>query len=399
VTSKRFSIPGPIAKEKGLGIQRDGLERLRAHLYATEANAAPSVGFEGPSALFQTVDALLWKEAGHRLHGRTGLDGVVHELRRSARLLQVLSAVKFALDDWIEFQTHVPLSQRFEHGLNELLTDCESPFRMAAGMWIQSHDAEAEELLRVLLQGADETAACRQGDIQVEMVSSSAQMLLGPGKVLVDYGCGLGRVGESLASAELFGQAQYIAVDEPIAPAMEALTARLTGARTIIRSAFLDAPVAADLIMVVNVLHHIPFADLGRQFDTLLRSLKLGGVIVLHEMGAHHEPEKENVPWLASDVVRLLQLDGVTVSPRTTMSSKKKIPLAHVVVSGTGAGPFSAAIHENAWVVWRAMKAQVLHEIDGLYRAKDPANAVTLNRLLYLNANLDLNRPDDRPLF
>jgi hypothetical protein len=80
--------------------------------------------------------------------------------------------------------------------------------------------------------------------------------------VLVDDGCGLGRVLQGLASAPRFKTASYVAIDEPIPQSVRQLASEVgASANFLERERYLKAPVEAD-VLAVNVLHHIPFSEL-----------------------------------------------------------------------------------------------------------------------------------------
>jgi len=247
-------------------------------------------------------------------------------------------------------------------------------------------------LRQVLLRGEEDVAGCRQGDQQVEMVVSTVQALLArPNAVLVDYGAGLGRVLAGLAEASRFQTAEYVAVDEPVPPEVMAL-AGSTGAssRSVSRSDFLQNPLPADVIMVVNTLHHIPFADIPGQLERLLRSLKPGGVVLVHEMGELREPEQRNVPWRSEDLHLLFAGGAFAINARSTVS-RSGIPLAHVLVELLDATRCHEALNENVRRVWMQMKTRTLDDIRALYEARQEDRHVALQHALIINANLDLN--------
>src|SRR6185503_3159543 len=64
----------------------------------------------------------------------------------------------------------------------------------------------------------------------------------------------------ALGTADRFRNATYVAVDEPVAEDVKSLAATL-GAKFIARSreAFLEQPAPADVVILMNTLHHIPF--------------------------------------------------------------------------------------------------------------------------------------------
>lgn len=283
----------------------------------------------------------------------------------------------------------------FEKHTNEILEADEAPVRLRNAMIIPLGQSDAEVLRRTLLENPADVAACQQGDVQVEMVVSTIQARLNqPDAVLVDYGVGLGRVLAGLASAKRFATTTYVGVEEPVPPEVKALAGRV-GAKAIFRrrTEYLAAPNPADVILAVNVLHHIPFNELAGQFASLLSSLKPGGILVLHEMGELHVPEQRNVPWRIEDIQRLFDVDAVDVNSRTTVSKGKKVPLSNVIITVKTTNGLEAALRTSAEKSWRAMKQRTLEEIRELYEAGDADHHVELQRLLITNANLDLNAP------
>ena len=285
----------------------------------------------------------------------------------------------------------------FSEIVNRILEDEGSPVRLHPDGWMPLVTTQAELLRRVLLQGRDDVAPCRQGDIQVETVASTLQAKLStPGATLLDYGAGLGRVLKGLSSAPLLGAARYIAVDEPISPSLKHLCEEVGVAELVSRTDFLTGTMrnAFDAAFALNVLHHIPFSDLPRQIATLLAALKRDGILLLHEMGELREPEQRNVPWAESDIVSLFEMDGITVNPRSTVTSGKKVPLTNCIVTVQRL-PTTAEIGRRASAVWRTMKERTLGSIDDLYKAKDETRHLELQQALIINANLDLNRPAD----
>ena len=150
----------------------------------------------------------------------------------------------------------------------------------------------------MLLANPADMAECKQGDPQVEMVVSTVQPLLTrPNPVIVDYGAGLGRVLLGFGGAERFRNATYIAVDEPVEDDVRSLASSV-GAKFVerTRTEYLANPDHADVIILMNVLHHIPLKKLPQQIATLLRALKPGGVLVIQEIGESASPSRSTYP-------------------------------------------------------------------------------------------------------
>jgi hypothetical protein len=283
----------------------------------------------------------------------------------------------------------------YRNELNLILDQEKVDIRLGDAGWIEPGETEADNLLKEVLLDRSEVAGCSRGDVQVEMVASSAQVVLGEGTTIVDYGAGLGRVGDGLSTAREFAFARYIAVDSPIQEGLTKLVASFgPGCLVSEREAHLQAPVPADVVLLVNTLHHIPFADLARQLGTLLRSLRPSGILLVHEMGALDPPEQRNVPWTAARITRLLECDGLRLIARETRSRGKKVPLAHIIVKVDGAlDGLADQLTDRAREVWRAMKAETCDTIRRLYESGKPERLVELRRAMIHNANLDLNPP------
>lgn len=288
-----------------------------------------------------------------------------------------------------------PLSwERFEARVNVILAADGNLFRLSGAKWLSSGQSDAEVLRRTLLNGDEDLAGCRQGDQQVEMVVSTIQERLGrDGAVLVDYGAGLGRVLAGLAQAERFRSAAYVAVDEPIPDTVRKL-AQTTGATAqfMSRTDFLRQPVFADVIMVINALHHMPFSDVAAQLERLIGALKRGGVLLVHEMGALRDPEQRNVPWRLEDLYQLFEGPCFSRNARSTVS-RTGIGLANVLIGQSDERGMGRALAVNVREVWSQMKARTLREIAELYSSGDESRHVDLQHALIVNANLDLNQP------
>lgn len=314
----------------------------------------------------------------------TDLDGATAAAFLSATSHHLRSNPGIAPFAWEVFETRV----------NEILASDGNFYRLVAAEWQSSVESETEVLRRILLRGDDDVAGCRQGDQQVEMVVSTIQERLSrDGAVLVDYGAGLGRVLSGLAQAERFKSATYVAVDEPVPDDVRKL-AETTGATSqfVGRESFLKHPVEADVIMVINTLHHMPFAQIPAQLECLLRSLKPGGVLLVHEMGVLREPEQHNVPWRVEDLYELFAGPCFKRNARSTVS-RSGVGLANVLINQTGEAGTRAALEENVRKVWDQMKARTVEEIRELYSARAESRHVDLQQLLIINANLDLNPP------
>jgi hypothetical protein len=309
----------------------------------------------------------------------------------------LLAGAWYALHNQVDERgrTEFARPDEYEQLLNQILAEEGCGFRLREGGWIVSSVSDAELLRRILLENADEAVACKQGDVQVEMVVSTVQTkLAAAGAVVVDYGAGVGRVLAGLATAENFKKAHYIAVDEPMPDAVKRLAGR-TGAKSDFiesRAAFLAGTVTADAIMVVNTLHHVPFREIAVQITGLLAKLRPGGFLLVHEMGALRAPEQLNVPWRVENLIRLFQGSEFTCNARSTMS-KSGVPLCHAIVTTTGNGNVGGALTGNVGAVWDQMKTRALDEIAALYASGDSQRHADLQHELITNANLDLNRP------
>jgi len=313
-------------------------------------------------------------------------------------LVQYLRACFAQLHNWEERSFYQMTSAEFERHVNRIFAEDEFPYRMSAGSVLPLASSETEALRRTLLANPADMAACEQGDVQVEIVVSSIQeRLKNPGAVLVDYGCGLGRVLQGLSSAPRFKAATYVAVDDPIPQGVRQLAGDV-GARAefIRRPKYLASPVGADVILAVNVLHHIPFADLPDQLSTLLHSLKSDGLLVVHEINELRNPEQRNVPWAFEDIFRLLNISCLELNPRTTQTKRTRTPLSNVMVS-LRADPqtLHAELVRSTEAVWKQMKERTLTSISAMYADANEEAHLELQHALIANANLDLNKPLD----
>jgi len=290
-------------------------------------------------------------------------------------------------------------SAYFADNLNRVLEDEGLPIRIDEGQWRLSIESKADRVLIDVLADVGEVASCTQGDPQVEIVSASVHDRLDKdGVTIVDYGAGLGRVGDGLTASSHFARAAFVAVDEPIHPDLKTFVEALPNGRVMGRSEFLSKPPPADVILMVNTLHHVPFGELGMQLGIVLAALKADGVLVIHELGEFPKPEKMNVPWVEADISALFLGDDFSVNPRVAKSrSGRSLPHVHVrLARERDPSDLKKAIDANAAKVWQTMKDRTLAEIRRLYAGPasgDSQAPVQLRTALVVNANLDLNRP------
>lgn len=365
------------------------------------ADAVTMAMFEGnPPDMFDGAATML-RRVGIEIDS-SGMDDVDDVIERSDDVLLghfvwACAAHLRELEQSRFYATIAMDSARFTSAVNRLCEAQSCGFALSLdGGWKPTVESDAAALYRALIGSADDAADFRQGDVQLEMVVSSVQeMLSRQGAVLVDYGVGLGRLLHALRTADRFKHAEYVGVDEPIDASAKRAGSPFSGTvRFVTRTDYLVSPVRADVAILLNTLHHIPFADLGRQFGALLRSIEPEGVLVVHEMGKHGAPEAYNVPWRYEHIATLLDVDEVDFNGRTT-TSRSGVPLTHALVKLKGRRPDPDAIQGNAGKVWDRMKQDTLAEIRSLYASgtKTADAHLALQRAVIVNANLDLNRP------
>lgn len=287
--------------------------------------------------------------------------------------------------------------QAFVSDVNEILEGDGFPLflELEELRWCQRLDSDLEALRRTLLANPADVAECRQGDPQVEMVVSTVQPLLTrPNPVIVDYGAGLGRVLVGFGGAERFRNATYVAVDEPVEDSVHSLASNV-GARFVerSRSEFLAQPGDADVIILMNTLHHIPLTDLPRQLSVLLRALKPDGALLIQEIGELREPEQVNVPWVIEDIIELFALPGCVTNPRSITTRSTRTPLTHMLVQLDGPPPSEAAFRDRVRVLWTKMKDRAKEDLKRLFASRNAEDQRRLHYVLIANANLDLNEP------
>ena len=364
------------------------VEMLRAH-----RRSPPALG-EGASALMEEL-------FGHV---------VAPELRSEpARGLQVEPApvvMEYLCCCWQhlknieaapEYSATKVLPDLFEDEVNRILGEHGIAGRLKLGRIVEPIESEVEALYAVLLSAEDESASCTKGDVQVEMVASSVQGLLSrSGALLVDYGFGMGRVLAGLSTATLFRQVNYVGVDSEVPDVLRSEVVGLGAApRFMEREEFLGSGLLADVIMVVNTLHHVPFKDVPRQVASLLRHLAPGGDLLIHEMGRLPEPERLNVPWTDGDIEELFRGIAPHSNIRPTMS-RRGIPLTNALIRPDPAlrsDQYESILREAVAQVWRGMKERALSTIRSLYGSRAPDRWKELHEAMITNANLDLNVP------
>ena len=309
----------------------------------------------------------------------------------------LMGAASYVRDLDAALLTHGGAFPRFVDEINEIMEEDKFPLYLDGDeiRWRQRIESDLELLRCTLLANPADMAECKQGDPQVEMVVSTVQPLLTrKDPVIVDYGAGLGRVLVGFGGAGRFRNATYIAVDEPVEDDVRAL-ANSIGARFIerTRTEFLARPDHADVIIMMNTLHHIPLRELPRQLATLLRALKPGGVLVIQEIGELREPEQVNVPWVIEDIIELLAMPGCETNPRSTMTRSTKTPLTHMLVRVDGEPPGEDALSERVRVLWAKMKRRAIDDLKRLFKSRNAEDQRRLHYVLIANANLDLNDP------
>ncbi len=352
-----------------------------------------------PASVFDGADDVLRRVAGIEL-GEEGPGFYdVQTICREAPddLLQAFLAASWAhlmrVEKWSGGRATPILANVFEKELNSILEQIDYELRLRAGQWISAGMTTGETIRRVLLAGEEELAPCQQGDIQVEMVASTVQERLSrSGSVLVDYGAGLGRVLAGLASAPKLASTTYVAVEEPINRTIKRL-ARAANAIAITRQRFLEGGMAADVILLVNTLHHVPFRDVPEQLNTLIQSLRQGGILVVHEMGELPAPEQRRVPWRLEDILLLFEASSLDKNPRSTVTRGKRIPLSNVIITPKTAVDLEETLLANTRRVWERMKSRTVESIDRLYNEGSEDRQEELHHELIINANLDLNKP------
>ncbi|MFV8755730.1 hypothetical protein ACNOYE_34700 [Nannocystaceae bacterium ST9] len=348
--------------------------------------------FEGASSSLRLHSGFDLNKSGYSTIGQ------VFDLADATTCLQLIRGVQLYLNA-VERRGQSALlpilPAQFERAINGFFEQEGIPLRLAAEGFARTVFSDLEALRRALLLGGDEMASCQQGDLQVEMVASTVQAsLVSPGAVLVDYGCGLGRVLAGLSSAPLFQQALYVAVDEPIGEKVRMLAERVGGTASFMgRDEFIRSSIMANVVMVVNTLHHMPFSDMARQLAALVAHLKMPGHLLIHDMGQFSVPEQRNVPWPGEYIEMLFDDPCFKTNLRTTVSRGKRIPIANVLISVTQRANFEEVLHANVQRVWAEMKKHTVSEISALYESSDPNLQVELHHALFRNANLDINRP------
>lgn len=281
----------------------------------------------------------------------------------------------------------------FENFVNEILNKFNFPLKLQNANMIENTKDAASTLRKALLMGEGDPASKAHGDIQVEMVSSSIQMLLSkPGAKIIDYGAGLGRILQGLETADLLTRVNYVCVEENPDKRLTDLVKR-KGVTLCSREEFFKQDITAHGIMIVNTLHHMPFKDIPRQFNKMLNSLDDGGVLLVHEMGLHKVPEAWNVPWSIENIKCLFEnIPGLMHNSRST-ESKGGVPLSHCVLTVDQKRDFTNELSRNVEKTWRLMKRSTLLKIEELYKLADVNHEPELARVLAINANLDLNPP------
>jgi len=284
--------------------------------------------------------------------------------------------------------------QDFQSAVNQILEQDRSQILLVDGRWLASSATEIDAMCKLMLSDQSGAAACRQGDVQVEIVASTVQAALSrEGTVLIDYGAGLGRVLAGLASAPRLHASRYIAVDEPIPESMVELAASVGASVTLMsRKEFQASGEKGDVIMVVNTLHHIPFSDIPAQIADLCARIRHGGFLLIHEMARFPEPEQRNVAWRLEDLLGLFPNPTFEVNPRTT-ESRRGVPLVNAIIRVQQVGDVRGVLEARVRQVWASMKSYALEMLQQLYESHDESRHRELQHWLFTNANLDLNRP------
>lgn len=135
--------------------------------------------------------------------------------------------------------------------------------------------------------------------------------------VLVDYGCGQGRLvsGLELLDPKVLSFMTYIGIDKN--------PEYLTKIRSVISSSGFDRKIQrfelltpeqffvsnqrADFVFMINVLHEIALTDLPHVLSQLEKSLREGGHLIIHEMQELAEGELGFVSWKSEDFLEVFK--------------------------------------------------------------------------------------------
>ncbi len=383
--------------ERVLSLEIEDRERLCTWIERAEVRANQALRANELFSNFEEfVRDHMKREFGHGLFARGHGVGQCVRWETGQRLQRTVAATSACLHQ-IEQLTGENLDvDAFEMRVNEVIASSDCDWRLVRGQWHHTEQSEADELLRELLSGAAH-ARCHQDDPQIEAAWEAVKDgLLDSALTIVDYGAGLARMAKALTASGPLISARFVAVDDAGVDGLDQALRPLANAVVMGRAEYLREPTPADVVLMVNVLHHIAFKDLALELSSILASLKPGGMLVVHEIGELGRPEKRNVPWSEEDITTLFDMPILQFGARaTTLPSGKLLPHVHVGVrKGVELSEAANLLEHRIRVVWHLMKDRVLESIRILYQKGSGDNAVALRRALIINANLDLNQPE-----
>lgn len=289
-----------------------------------------------------------------------------------------------------------------------------------SGMTLEPHTDGHESLdaIECLYRAQFASARQREGykpplsedarDIQAQLLAAATQ-LIGQSKTVLDYGCGLGALIQPLHNACTAVQT-YICVNhagetgnwetperhswipdtpphigaphEPIENALREEIERLRAEcpalsdmafdhRTdaqLVKSMYACETEAADLLVCLDTLHHIPLSELPEKLASMLFHVRPGGAIVIADLqqATHYEVGRF---WWHDDDLRQVLLDwtqDLKVRPLTVARGKTVLATGRRVATLPDPAALVSDLQNRCWSVYRRCALQKTAELPAL---------------------------------
>jgi hypothetical protein len=158
--------------------------------------------------------------------------------------------------------------------------------------------------------------------------------------VLVDYGCGQGRLIDGLVyiDKKVLALMTYIGVDKD-PKCLEASNDAITksslkelanSVSLMLQEEFFHTNVKTDYIFAINVLHEIPLIELPTVLHKIESKLRIGGHFVVHEMRELVEGERGFVTWDENDFTTAFKGTSLVPHCHSYETKRDHVPLISV---------------------------------------------------------------------
>lgn len=219
--------------------------------------------------------------------------------------------------------------------------------------------------------------------------------------VLVDYGCGEGRLitGLMLLDERVLSLLTYIGVDkntkylEKIEENIRILefNKKVKNYKLMTPQEFFALEVKADFVFLINVLHEIPLIDLPHTLYQLESKLRKGGHLVVNEMRELTKGELGFVSWESKDFLEVF--GGTSLQPRLhPYETRRGIPLVNVDLVKVGKEASEATLVDNCFKMLDLKLERIDRELKKI--KNEGTRSTKYAYLLVLKDNIETQKKD-----